>query len=239
MKFPRLVRTVVGRWKRLVLVVAGAYLLNVMVAGAGGLLGHHGFRWRLEEIGTPPEFPAWTVVQRQSFGLEEWEFTNGLAKGAKTNPSRLLPPFSAEDNSWCAEKIREAPLLSPGFRIVRGGWPFACLRCEVEYSAPEFGTVTGGIVLSRGAGVNPAPVAGVLPLLPIAPALLANSVFYFLAILASLRVCARVVRMTRRRLGHCATCGYALKGLDAAYAGDYGEHVVRCPECGTDSLVAM
>ncbi|UYV11518.1 MAG: hypothetical protein NCW75_09415 [Phycisphaera sp.] len=69
------------------------------------------------------------------------------------------------------------------------------------------------------------PVAFKLPLRPIWPGLLANTLFYA-ALTLSLMAGWRWLRTRRRRVrGRCVACGYEL-----------GEGVRVCPECGLDAV---
>lgn len=62
-----------------------------------------------------------------------------------------------------------------------------------------------------------------LPLLPIWPGFLINTIFYALLLLALVRVPRMARRALRRRRGRCVSCGYDRSGLDPSSA---------CPECG-------
>lgn len=62
-----------------------------------------------------------------------------------------------------------------------------------------------------------------LPLLPLWPGFLINSIFYAFFLFALVRVPRVARRALRRRRGRCASCGYDRSGLDPDAA---------CPECG-------
>lgn len=228
MAVPPLSRLSTKRLKASVVFLAGVYVANALLSGASALLSRHSVRWVTEESGTTPEFPAWIVTCREAFGLREWDFDNQLARGVKTNPSKVLPSLAKGTSDWASQQIRGMPLLSPGFRIVRGGWPFTCVSCTVEFSAPEFGTVTGGVRIGRGTSRDDA----VAPLMPAMAGIFANAAVYVLAAIACRRAWGWLTSLRRGRAGCCDSCGYSLEGLGRSYGQSEDESAVRCPECG-------
>lgn len=131
---------------------------------------------------------------------------------------------------WQAE-LGEGTDLSSATQIVRVyGFPLPCLWYADAWNqntpiAPEWNESRyGGYALT-----SLAPIAGVprsLPLRPLWPALVANTVFFFAAWLGVFEGIARLVRLRRRRRGLCEYCTYDLRGLAPA---------APCPECGTIS----
>ncbi len=136
--------------------------------------------------------------------------------------------------TWSA--TRDAPQSSPSLDSksaiyeIAHGWPFVSLRCTLTRSTGE-SRVTGSLDLSWGIALGqpkrtsdpPTQELRVLPLLPIWPGFVANSLVYgaLLWLLFVSRLGLRwLVRVSR---GRCANCGYRL-----------GKSVI-CPECGAQS----
>lgn len=111
---------------------------------------------------------------------------------------------------------------------------YAGLKRVEELAAPPRLALPSGIEL--WAAVRPPAATGsaqpiryapidrfALPLLPIWPGFLLNTIFYAMLLFALIRTPRAVRRARRRRRGRCAACGYNRKGLEAAAV---------CPECG-------
>jgi hypothetical protein len=112
---------------------------------------------------------------------------------------------------------------------VARGWPAACLSCTIEAINLSFGKaefaeyiITGGLDLAQRRNTA-VPVPYVLPLRPIWPGFLINTLFY--AVILWLLICGPFVlrRHIRLKRGRCPKCGYDLRG-QLPGAG--------CPECG-------
>ncbi len=69
-----------------------------------------------------------------------------------------------------------------------------------------------------------------LPLLPLWPGFLLNTLFYTLLLFGAWRLPGVLRRAVRRRRGRCIRCGYDRDGLDPGTA---------CPECGTQAGARM
>jgi hypothetical protein len=120
------------------------------------------------------------------------------------------------------------------FEVIAFGWPFRALKYDVAGSSVivtrgqqrmhKASPVFGG---RRVAWIEPwrHPATGAqtyprtVPLTPIWPGLLANTIFYA-ALCAGVLFMLKLRRTLRARQGRCAQCGYVLHGL------------TRCPECG-------
>ena len=114
------------------------------------------------------------------------------------------------------------------------GWPWRALRSD-DYAAtgrrdgrmsilartPRASLPGGLVVPSRS------PIPGLadfaLPLLPLWPGFLINTLFYALLLFGAWRLPGVLRRAVRRRRGRCVGCGYDRQGLDTD---------APCPECG-------
>ena len=133
--------------------------------------------------------------------------SSGAAIPEVTVPIRKWP-------SWSVVRRSGEPLLSAHEQA--SGWPLLSMRCQSTHSETAW-SVSRGITLSAFGGWREA-----LPLVPIWPGLLADTVFYA-ALFAALHQPTTLARRSiRRKRGHCPACNYDLQGLDSP----------TCPECG-------
>ncbi|MEQ9095993.1 MAG: hypothetical protein RIE32_06990 [Phycisphaerales bacterium] len=137
------------------------------------------------------------------------------------------PMPSMEIGAHYAELVEVAP-VGLGFKRVE------------EFAAPPVVAISSGIEL--WAAPRPSPVASggsptryavtdrfALPLLPIWPGFLLNTLLYALLLFIAWRLPGVLRRAVRRRRGRCVGCGYDRGGLDAGAA---------CPECGAGAGAA-
>ncbi len=116
---------------------------------------------------------------------------------------------------------------------------YAGFRRVEELAAPPALALSSGIEL--WAAPRPQPATGnakpiryspldrfALPLLPLWPGFLINTLFYALLLLIAWRLPGVLRRAVRRRRGRCVRCGYSRDGLDAG---------VACPECGAEVAI--
>ncbi|HZW11118.1 MAG TPA: hypothetical protein VFF69_14545 [Phycisphaerales bacterium] len=111
------------------------------------------------------------------------------------------------------------------------GWPFRSLACSVHWkrqisNADITYTVRGGVQLPRDAAFNPRA----LPLTPIWPGLLADTLFFAAVSLQVARACLVVRRRRRRRRNVCPLCRYPRASLPPG---------APCPECGAPTPAAQ
>ena len=207
-------------WRRTLLtcallLLAGA-VVNVAVAwvalGSAGLWGNN---WTWEE-------PQWHDALPQHARAKRIGYEVGPGYGSSLETQTLY----AEERTYWSSATTVA------------GWPFLSVRCvrqerwtghwtQRQPTAKE--QVTVGAV-RRGAPAPPviAPLFGMsarrLPIDPLFPGFLLNTLFYAIVVGAILALPLRLVPLRRRRRarrGRCPTCNYDLAGL----AGP-------CPECG-------
>lgn len=141
------------------------------------------------------------------------------------------------------DEVRHIASAIPAEQDARG-WPFLCLYSRIHEHRDDAlalagRPVTGGIRLPPRqiplatspqaliSGVrNPSQLilreARALPLLPIWPGLILNTLIYAAALWLLTLGPIRLRRALRARKGHCPQCGYDLNNLEAQ----------RCPECG-------
>jgi hypothetical protein len=214
----------------LVLLLGAA--LNVAVAWAVAIA--------VEPSSTPPHTVCYRVETGRPDTLVAW-----LARAPGTEEITLLelrrPPRDEANPGTSAATPRAIDALDrlpswfgagcmasclPGGRLVTQarGWPLRALAADLVFSPGQRldqPTVRWGIAL--GPTVQYAPT--VLPLRPVWPGFLVNTLL--LALLPGVVVAAPAAlrRWQRRRRGRCARCGYDLRG--------HTNTPTRCPECGT------
>ncbi len=139
-----------------------------------------------------------------------------------------LLPWSIGRKPWPVVPSRESIWAKAA------GWPFRCFVCNTRtQNAPDFRSHTwsarGGIILGSptrpGWADWPPQFPIIIPLRPMWPELLANTLMYAAAFALgaiSIRTLATVRGRRRRERGLCPRCGYDLRGTAAE----------RCPECG-------
>jgi hypothetical protein len=105
--------------------------------------------------------------------------------------------------------------------VLRSGWPFKALSSE-SWINPGPHAWRAGLPVSSDLRI--ARGWGRLPLMPIWPGFLLNTLVYAAPAAGILLGAHRLRVHFRKRRGCCCACGYSLRGLPDA---------VPCPECGT------
>jgi hypothetical protein len=147
------------------------------------------------------------------FGSTRWRATQGMRVVTEgTAPSELLPSWAHFDEP--GEKFAGALLR---------GWPCRALACWSRPSRDGSSELLMGIFCGFIEGDFPR----VLPLRPLWPGFLINTVFY--GLILWLIICGPFVlrRLIRIKRGRCPKCGYDLRGAPPEVGAGGG-----CPECG-------
>lgn len=119
------------------------------------------------------------------------------------------------------------------------GWPWPAMRRDAYDAMRSQGrtlypyAATPPVSLAGGLEIGPPRRRShndrfALPLLPLWPGFLLNTLFYALLLFIAWKVPGTLRRAVRRRRGRCERCGYDRGGLDPHAA---------CPECGADVAV--
>ncbi len=168
----------------------------------------------------------WVITRLQKLGVtyvlserEESSFYEGYFD--RDWPAEALAP------RWAGLRDDLPPWEpNPGSnrRVDAYGWPFRTLWCEFfsgrEYFQEHTNLLNGGIDLLDPSSFRENGWA--LPLFPIFPAFIVNSIFYAAIIWIAWIMPGRIRRRIRLRRGVCVHCAYDLRGTSGGV----------CPECG-------
>ncbi len=115
--------------------------------------------------------------------------------------------------------------------VKASGWPLRATVTRIwNTSIPSGHTwhASGGLIIGSADKTGwadwPPTFAKIIPLRPLWPEFLANSLLFACAWAAPVFARFQIRRLRRRQRGHCLRCGYNLSGLPADNA---------CPECGS------
>ena len=208
------------------LLLAGA-TANTSVAWAFAVWGRHGVERDIDpkEVGSwppwsPPTWPTWTNVCSRKDGL--------FAGLRRANGPGMQVTWQTAWLSAFINPVRQTNKPTDrirwiGVEMTETGWPFHGLRCDritarpLDSQAPLVRTY----LPTRWRGLQ-ISYATALPIQPIWPGFLLNTLFYA-ALIAAPRPAFLWLRSRRRlRRGLCPRCAYDLRGLASA----------ACPECG-------
>ena len=216
-----------GRLRKLVLFVLLGVYVNIAVAwffaltfdlcdaqhlGGATKIGPNDY-WvitRLEKLGV-----TYVRSDREEINFYEGYFDRDL-------PAEALAP------RWARLRNELPPRDSSHFTSRRAdayGWPLRTLWCEFfighEYFQERTSLLYGGIDLLHPPTFRENGWA--LPLFPIFPAFIVNSIFYAAIIWIAWIMPGRIRRRIRLRRGVCVHCAYDLRGSSGGEV---------CPECG-------
>ena len=167
-----------------------------------------------------------------------------------------LPPHFAFRAKF--DEIVSSPRPSGGWHIDhyvddQFGWPDRCLRCRSMIDNDFYGTNHWRQMSDADAFIfaektdSVWPEGPVLPLRPILPGFIINTVFYAVIWFGVFFGVAALRRFVRRKRGRCVKCGYDLRGQRSAVSdqredGDPNSALtsdlrsltsgIGCPECG-------
>ncbi|MFI4881408.1 MAG: hypothetical protein ACIAQU_02360 [Phycisphaerales bacterium JB064] len=170
------------------------------------------------------------VIETAGFFPQEWQRREAFGWRADRNVA-MFSHGTGRSRIDTFETLEwfEAGMPLPAMRVVSHD-----ARSVGLGEAPE---PLGSPRLSLGHGLelwrNPAATTHnldrfALPLLPLWPGFLINTLFYALLLFIAWRTPIFVRRTLRRRRGRCVGCGYDRDGLDPGAA---------CPECGADVAI--
>ncbi len=185
---------------------------------------------------------AWVIAARADAptGIHDqrrrdnWKYVTGEAPAGWLAPraARLGWPRPRRTHTVCATGWRQSMQWCAGggrhyrFEDFVAGWPLPAVRARLfEETDMETFEVTRGPQWLSGPRIAMGfdlfdESGGRLPLVPVFPGILVNTLFYS-SILALPLTFAPLRRWRRRRGGRCGRCGYDLAGIDGP-----------CPECG-------
>lgn len=207
-------------------VVVSAALLSIAIAWGlklGYLLveqiPHHGGTF--DRGGELFAYSAWEGLGQTSVTVEHLPPPMGSIVAAAIRDSSLDSSYT--DFEVPATMVAEPDLGDCEIATGTYGLPFRCMRSFLVASkgtAPRFEREYEQLVITRS--TRPFGRVFSVPLKPLWPGLLANTVFWAVAIVAAGVVSAQIRAITRRCRGNCPACGYDLRD----------ELAKGCSECG-------
>jgi len=174
-----------------------------------------------------PDGTAWLLDRFDSgaFGDVMSAQAGGVPYRADTRDNEsMLPKWSLFRETFGADVLSTEPQWESCYIQERAeGWPWRCVRGEL-YIVSTFKAPTGLLQSTRvRAGYAGLPRDIWIPYLPIWSGLALNLVVLALPWYVVFWAVGSGRRVSRRRRGRCAACGYDLAGLGGGTA---------CPECG-------
>jgi hypothetical protein len=223
----RSTRAVRRAWRIALLLLAGA-VVNVAVAWGIALLADDAAPFPLtsglithadgtRSVATRLRCPGTSILIGDPVRITD-------VHASETWPALELPDWARGPRSG------PVPDRDPGSWLEYArGWPLLTLACG-PYAEPGWhvgptdlsGHVVGWGVVVHRRGLGGRAGVRVLPLRPVWPATLVNTLFYAAALWVVVRAPRAVRGALRRRRGRCAFCAYDLRGTSHD----------ACPECG-------
>lgn len=204
------------RVKRIAIALGVGAVVNILVA------------WRGHWLGIDPQ--RWRVVQNQPWPLvvpPDWPSDPTMVQHA---PSRLLDwtIYSVSFGNY-VDGLPETGVSAAFYlRMESSGWPYrsmaryeAASRRPQQISDVDVGLWKSGVGLSNWMSNAYRHNEKRLPILPLWPGFLANTLFYASVPWLLMFGVATLIRRRRIRRGLCIQCAYPISGLSV------------CPECGT------
>ncbi len=176
---------------------------------------------------SPDDHTGWKLLRLEGFGTSWY-----IAKWQDYFPSQGLPTAKSPD--WnlgmLVDEFFSALQVSSkgsglathcdGHAFLRG-WPFRSFMCVVRENPTGVGTVG---ILAIDSHLRDGYDVRYLPLRPILPGVVINTIVYAIVLRILWIGPQRVQRVLRRSRGKCVACGYDLRGNSQS---------PECPECGT------
>ena len=175
------------------------------------------YTWQFKDLGRVQQWSAagaqfYTAGSAADLRVDLSQ-SNDLSKLTASWLKPAIPPIERHANDWL-------------WVFDARGWPMLAMSCAYSYdgvsSRAHNAILTPLPPRARGdLGAIPWPVG--LPVRPIWPGFLFNSLFWGAAWLALLTIPLSICRSLRRRRGQCPKCAYDLRATPAGNP---------CPECG-------
>ena len=166
----------------------------------------------------PLDEPVWIGDHVRDFGTDYIEFSAtsvGFGDEKPGDAARYLPRWSSGGTPPTLADVSNGVLVAE----IAGGWPMRSNFCTVRIEG-----VTGVVSLAGGLAWQSSPADRPLPLRPIFPGFIINTLFYAAIWFGVFFGVGALRRFVRRKRGRCVKCSYDLRG---APGDDKG-----CPECG-------
>jgi len=190
---------------------------------------------------------AWGVsIFRFSNKYTEWSSTSwpAYAPGHWTEspahwpihvPHSWPPPDQRSTAlAWCGSRDRWSTGYLPYPWVDRFAWGFPFRSMAFYFRGAHGPTGIPHVEPVKGAFIirTRKPPYHAIPLRPVWPEFIGNTLFYGALAFAALRALRASRRWWRQRAGHCGRCGYDLHGIVGEVCPECGTQIHYCPTCG-------